>query len=276
MKPWYFDVAPKKNLPAQSAAKDLAHRFVMLDSSPDCENFTSRSDCRHYLPWKGTGSFGPIKNNIVDSFKIALEYSRDAGQKLGPKASVWWVTHQPVWNLAGGGYGWTVAWRDMLQEALPAGTEPTSLCVGGQCNPSAIVAGHQHNLQRIRYLADIDNPDSAWQLPQSHVIGNGGVAERAVPKPGVCQAPFNPNDGGNADPDGRVVSVGALHGYTLWTRSAADLHSSAGWDSRACLVDRLIRDAGNATDYHISCGSIEAAARQYTAAPISDPVGSCY
>lgn len=276
MKPWYFDVAPKKNLPAHMTAKDLAHRFVMLDSSPDCGNFTSRNDCQHNLPWQGTGNFKPVKSNIVESFKIAMEYSKGASAKMGPQTSVWWVTHQPVWNLAGGGYGWTVAWRDMLKEALPAGHEPTSLCSGGQCNPNTIVAGHQHNLQRIRFLADIENPDSAWKLPQSHVIGNGGVAERGVPKPGICQSPFQPGDGDKADPDGRVVSVGALHGFTIWTRSAADLKSPAGWASKACLVDQLTINSGNAADFHISCGSIESAAQKYTAAPISDPVGGCY
>jgi hypothetical protein len=216
--PWTFDIAPLAN---GHGGAGLAHRFVVLDTSADCANF-SNGPCSNNNPWPSNGDDATLIEVMTKNFGLAFRKSK------GFSGSVWWVGHKPLWDYSGSSSpynGWTQAMYDMMKNGVNG-----SLCTAnGTCIPSTTVAGHQHYFQRIQFHDKDASGNDIWKAPEQYIVGHGGVHERHVPSPDVCSADFD-------SLKGTVYSDGKDHGYVLWTRSKATKNDLSGWSNSACFM----------------------------------------
>jgi len=141
--PWYFDVALKKSTPG------AAHRFVVIDSS------------------SGEAS-DQLENNFIDAIKLT-----------GQAASVWWVSHRPLWASYNGGAEVVVIQESMQQDLTSAikkvGMQTECWPIDNlPCSLKLVLGGHIHMLQTASFY-QTDSSAQKMIRPQQVVVGNGGV-----------------------------------------------------------------------------------------------------
>ncbi|MEK7432312.1 MAG: metallophosphoesterase [Cyanobacteriota bacterium] len=221
--PWYFDVKVRTTSPST-----LGHRFIMMDSSEDNSS-----------------------NIQVDNFKTMLNLSNDV-------TSSWWVTHKPLWGVHTDESGKTPkAVESNMQKDLttaiselsiqtntnkgvsreindpPSDYIPNTDCWKTDslpCSLKAIIAGHIHMLQSIRFYTT-GSSSNTWIRPIQYVVGNSGVNidSGLTHKPCSFNLPSsNPSvNGANLK---AVNEWDTKFGYVIWERSQSTVTGSqSGW-----------------------------------------------
>lgn len=196
--PWRMTIPAKQT----SAGAIPAHTFISIDTGPEAATAQAIKTYRR-------------------NFRNAIALSKGLG-------SSWWVTHRPPISLAHYGGRWRFNDDDVRAEVAAALDHGgiASLCAGGRCAPSLMLAGHIHLYQYLDF--------GAGAAPVQAIVGNGGVVNVA----GLAATPCDYDGMPPPWPPKATVTWDTHHGYVVWTRTVATAaKSSIGWTQKRVYVD---------------------------------------